>query len=279
MKPNDITPVQTIQGLKIKRDDLYTPFGAGQVNGGKLRQCEMLVDSILASSGGVHRLLTYCSIHSPQAPITAAVARSRGLSCTIVYGGTTAQTLKKLPMPKLSMKYGAHINIAARSGRHNVLYNRTKELATVNDFIVQYGINIIGHGEILLDAVSSQTINLPDNIENLVMTCGSGITASGVIIGINKYGKNIKNVHLVATAPDRKNFIAETCKKYGAERHLEYHDLFNTKGFTYENGKSLNWGGIRLHPHYEAKTMRWLLGSGLDLSKTLFWIVGAEPEA
>lgn len=272
---NRLTPVQVLDGLHVKRDDLYTPFGAGEVNGGKLRQCMMLVESLHGGYGG---LLSYCSIHSPQAPITAAAAQANGLPCRILYGGAKAENISALPMPRLAMRYGAKICIAARSGRHNILHARAKELAKEdNSFIVQYGINIIGHGDVLLDAVSAQVENIPDEIENLVMTCGSGITSSGVMIGLHRFGKNVKNVHLVATAPDRQPFIHDNLKQYGADREFLYHDLFHRPGFSYEKPAQASWGGIKLHPHYEAKTMLWFRGSGLDPTKTLFWIVGAEP--
>lgn len=192
MNEYSLTPVQEVDGLHIKRDDLYAPFGPGEVNGGKLRQCVMLVNSVKKD---YKSLLTYCSIHSPQAPITAAVARANGMPCRIVYGGTTRESVAALPMPRLAMKYGASIVLAARSGRHSILHARAKELAAQeNSFIVQYGINIIGYGDTLLTAVAAQTENLPDDIENLVMTCGSGITATGVMIGLHRYGKRVKRI-------------------------------------------------------------------------------------
>ena len=79
MNEYSLTPVQEVDGLHIKRDDLYAPFGPGEVNGGKLRQCVMLVNSVKKD---YKSLLTYCSIHSPQAPITAAVARANGMPCS-----------------------------------------------------------------------------------------------------------------------------------------------------------------------------------------------------
>lgn len=275
---SSLTPVQEINGLLMKREDLYAPFGRGEVNGGKLRQCMMLTDSVLAEDNGIQSLFTYCSIHSPQAPITAASARSHGLPCYIVYGGGKAENIKSLPMPRLAMKYGAQIIIGARSGRHNVLYAATKPLAEKKrGFIVQYGINLNGYGDVLLNAVAAQVENIPDEIENLVMTFGSGITASGVMIGLHKFGKMVKNVHLVATAPDRRAFIHANLKQYGADRDFHYHSLFHTPGFVYEKGAKAVWGGLTLHPHYEAKTMQWFIQSGLNPSDTLFWIVGAEP--
>lgn len=265
--------------MYFKREDLYTPFGTGEVNGGKLRQCMLLVNKIHKDYEGV---VTCCSIHSPQAPITAATARAFGMKCTVLYGGTKPETLRALPMPRLSMKYGAEVKIAARSGRSNILYYIAKNLKRVKehrDYIILYGINLQEHEDILLGAVAAQTRNLPDEIENLVLTCGSGITAIGVIAGLKQYGKKAKRVHLVATAPDRQKLIHGTLQKYGADREIEYHDLFHTRGFSYEQPFRSVWGGIRLHPNYEAKTMAWFAKSGLRSKDTLFWITGAEPTA
>lgn len=272
---NSLTPVQAVNGLLMKRDDLYAPFGAGNINGGKLRQCMMLVDSIHNDHDGI---ITYCSIHSPQAPITAAAAHAHGLPCKVLYGATNANSLKRLPMPRLAMLFGARLVICSRIGRHSVLHVKAKEMAEEeNSFIVQYGINLASHGQILLDAVAAQVQNIPDELENLVITCGSGITSSGVLIGLHQYSKRVKNVHLVATAPDRRAFIHSLLRQYGADRAFQYHDLFHTPGFSYEKPERASWGGVTLHPHYEAKTMRWFRNSGLNPQETLFWIVGAEP--
>lgn len=271
---NKLTPVERRAGLWMKRDDLYRPFGPGEVNGGKLRQCMMLVDSVKDRTRG---LISCCSIHSPQAPITAATAMAYGMRCKILYGGTSREKLAESPMPRLCLKYGATVILAARSGRSSILYSKARALAQEDDFIVQYGINLSGHSDVLLGAIAAQVENIPDELENLVMTCGSGITAAGVMIGIKAYRKNVKNVHLVATAPDRRESIHSTLRQHGADREFHYHDLFHTKGFAYEKQEPASWAGIELHPNYEAKTMRWFAGSGLDPSRTLFWVVGAEP--
>lgn len=279
-KLNYLTPVQQVKGMLFKREDLYTPFGAGEVNGGKLRQCMLLVDKI--QKQGYEGLVTCCSIHSPQAPITAATARAYGMKCKVLYGGTKPETLKKLPMPRMCLRYGAEVKIAARSGRSNILYyiaQNSKGVKEHRDYIIQYGINLQEHEDILLGAVAAQTRNLPEEIDNLVMTCGSGITAIGVIAGLKQYKKKVRHVHLVATAPDRQQLIHGTLQKYGADREIEYHDLFHTRGFSYEEPFCSVWGGIKLHPNYEAKTMAWFAKSGLKPENTLFWITGAEPTA
>ena len=55
-----LTPVQRVNGMLFKREDLYAPFGTGEVNGGKLRQCMLLVNKIHRDYEG---LVTCCSIH------------------------------------------------------------------------------------------------------------------------------------------------------------------------------------------------------------------------
>lgn len=197
----------------------------------------------------------------------------------ILYGGTKKETVLSLPMPRLCLKYGAKVIIGARSGRHNVLHAKARELAVKNNyFIVQYGINLTGHSDVLLSAVSEQVANIPDELDNLIITCGSGITSTGVMVGLKQFGKTVHNVHLVATAPDRREFIHEQLRRYNADREFIYHDLFHQPGFSYEKNQEASYGGIALHPHYEAKTMKWFANSGIPKKGTLFWIVGAEPK-
>ena len=182
-------------------------------------------------------------------------------------------------MPRLSMSYGATVKIIAKSGRHNVLKQKAEELAEATGmFVVQYGINLDDYGEVLLSAVAEQVQNIPDNLDDLYITCGSGITASGVIVGIERYGKNVKNIHLIATAFDRQEKVRATLRRFGVTREFIYHDLFHTPGFVYEKQQKMRIGGVKLHPQYEAKTMKYLVEHNLNTRNALFWIVGAEPK-
>ena len=166
----------------------------------------------------------------------------------------------------------------AKSGRHNVLKQRAEALAEARGlFVVQYGINLDDYGEVLLSAVAEQVQNIPDGLDDLYITCGSGITASGVIVGIEWYGKAVKNIHLISTAYDRREKVRATLQRYGAERPFQYHDLFHTPGFVYEKQQKMRVGGVKLHPQYEAKSMKYLVDHGLNTNNALFWIVGAEP--
>lgn len=277
-RAEELTPVQEIAGMRFKRDDLYTPYGAGQVNGGKLRQCVMLLESARERHPEMKGVITYCSIHSPQGPITAAAARAYGLPCIVAYGGASEVSLATGSMPRLAMSYGADVQVIASSGRHNVLKQRAEAIAKARGlFVVQYGINLDDYGEVLLSAVAEQVQNIPDHLDDLYITCGSGITASGVMVGLEKYGKDVKNVHLISTAFDRKAKVEATIRRHGAARPFIYHDLFHTPGFTYEKRQLMRVGGVKLHPQYEAKAMKYIIEHGLNTRNALFWIVGAEP--
>lgn len=278
MTVHDLTPIQEIAGMYFKRDDLFTPFGAGEVNGGKLRQCMMLVEAALRRKPDMTGVITYCSIHSPQGPITAATARHFRLPCVVAYGGASQVSLATGSMPRLAMSYGARVEVLAKSGRHNVLKAKAEALAqAARMFVVQYGINLDDYGEVLLGAVAEQVQNIPDELDDLYITCGSGITASGVLVGIEKYGKNVKRVHLISTAYDRQEKVKATLRRFGVEREFIYHDLFHTPGFVYEKQQKMRIGGVKLHPQYEAKTMKYLIEHDLNTENALFWIVGAEP--
>lgn len=278
MTVHDLTPVQKIAGMYFKRDDLFTPFGAGEVNGGKLRQCMMLVEAALRRQPGINGVITYCSIHSPQGPITAATARHFRLPCIVAHGGASEYSIATGGMPRLAMSYGASVKVISKSGRHNVLKQRAEAIAKEGGlFVVQYGINLDDYGSVLLGAVAEQVQNIPDELDDLYITCGSGITASGVIIGVEKYGKNVRNIHLISTAFDRQEKVKATLRRFGVTREFIYHDLFHTPGFVYEKQQKLRVGGVKLHPQYEAKTMKYVLEHDLNRDNALFWIVGAEP--
>lgn len=275
MNANELTPVEEHKGLLMKRDDLFTLKDRTGVNGGKLRQCVMLVDKVKDQYKGI---ATYASIGSPQNAITAGVAKEFGLPCTVFYGGTSSKHLLESQMPRYVMKYGANIIIGAKTGRHNILHKVADDWAKAhNYFVVQYGINIVNYEDVLIKAVANQVENIPD-CENLVAVCGSGITSSGILVGLKMFNKKVRNVHLVATAPDRREFIHNIAKKYGADRKIQYHSLFHEKGFNYDHEATAIWDGITLHPNYEAKAMQWMKREKLNTDGTLFWITGAKPK-
>lgn len=160
-------------------------------------------------------------------------------------------------------------NIVGGHQRRNILLARGVEEEDISV------VNLSSEDEKILNVLLNKSKGIWD-VAKLVALIDE-IKAAGVMIGLNRYGKKVRNVHLVATAPDRRESIHRTLREHGADRDFIYHDLFHTEGFAYEKPATAVWGGITLHPNYEAKTMQWFVKSGLDPGSTLFWIVGAAP--
>lgn len=278
----ELTPVERRGQYYFKREDRFAPFRFCGVNGSKLRQCMMLVEKNReqAEKG----LITATSILSPQAPITAAVAREMGVPCTIVYGGTTGKRLASLAYPQLCSRLGADVRIASASGRTSVITARAQALAQDSGaYLIRYGFDMRGNIDCFLRSVAEQVRNIPDRLDNLVVTVGSAITIVGILYGIAVYGKRVRNVYGVGCAPNREAKIRELAGLirdggFGKEitPPLRYIDAFNKyKGFKYEDICRLSYNGLVFHPRYEAKAFRWLCCSKLQ-GETLFWVTGAD---
>lgn len=281
MRIDWLTPVEQHGDILLKRDDLYLPYGEGTVNGGKLRQCNMLLQLVKGKYKGV---ITCCSIHSPQAPITAAVAKNLNLPCYVFYGGTTEEKLNNYKMVQIARRYGAKTMIISRSGIHKILYGKAKKFADENNlFVVDYGFNSQDGNlrETLIDSNAKQVGNIPKGLDNLVVVCGSGLTSMGILKGLNMYSNKPRRIWLVATAPDRQKAINEFLAKENIKIDYNVADLFHCKGFKYEDKVKASIDGIVLHPNYEAKAYSWLKSEACPIKpseKTLLWIVGAEPQ-
>ena len=107
-------------------------------------------------------------------------------------------------------------------------------------------------------------------MDNLVIPTGSGITAGGVLRGIKKYGKRIKNIYVVhISGEDRRKKIK------GIEGDVPYIYVEDTTYPYSKEVKSQVPGGFALDWIYEAKAYDWMLHN-IDIrqEKTLFWCVG-----
>lgn len=275
----DLTPVEKIGGLFFKREDKFKPFPFSRVNGSKLRQCIMLLEKNKEQAR--NGIITATSILSPQAVITSAVAKNIGVDCTIMYGGTTAKKILSMPYPTACLNMGSKIKIVANTGRTAVIGAKAKEFQKENGgYVIRYGFDMKENIDCFLESVSEQVKNIPDELENIVVTVGSAITIVGILYGISLYGKKVRNVFGVGVAPNRQNKIGFYLDLLGCDKivqsPLHYIDAFNKyKGFKYENVFNEAYYGIRFHPRYEAKAFRWLRASHLE-GETLFWITGGD---
>lgn len=284
LKLDEITPVEYIDNLYLKREDYFKPFEDSSVNGTKLRQCAyLLLKNIDKLENGV---LTCCSVHSPQGIIVTRLCKYLGINSTVFYGGTTNERLQVLPIPKMILDTGGNIEIVTKMGRMSVLNSIAKKRQlNTNEFIVEHGIDLMNNIDCFLDSVANQTQNLPDDLDNLIITCGSSISTTGILYGLRLFNKNVKNIILVGVAPNREKRINDNLNELSNKLNINlngfnirYIDLFNNqKGFKYEKREKANFNNITFHPNYEAKTFNWFKNN-IDYKneKTCFWIVGAD---
>jgi 1-aminocyclopropane-1-carboxylate deaminase/D-cysteine desulfhydrase-like pyridoxal-dependent ACC family enzyme len=280
---NELTPVDKIDDfLFVKRDDLFSPSDASGINGGKLRQCIFLFKSIEHKYNGV---ITGCGIYSPQSSIVSYVANKQEIPSYVCVGGTTENNINQNKYLSLSKKYGGQI-INLKSGRHTVLYKYARERALKDNlFLVNYGINLDDNMQSLIFSTANQVENIPDYLDNLFITCGSGITSIGILVGIKKFGKKIRNITLIGNAPNRTLKIKKTLalienydNQYKGVLDIDFNfiDRYSDINFKYERKETGFLNDILLHPNYEAKAWNYIVQEKLLSGKNLFWIVGAS---
>jgi 1-aminocyclopropane-1-carboxylate deaminase/D-cysteine desulfhydrase-like pyridoxal-dependent ACC family enzyme len=273
-KLTEPSPIEDHGHILIKRDDLFRPFENKTLNGGKLRQIITVLRD--CRSLGV---ITAASIRSPQVPLVAGAAHYLGLSCVAVVGGS-AMT-KEL---RIANELGADIR-RATSGRHRALYAEVSRVnADLGYHVISYGIAPAAYGREFFMTQSQQAENLPDALDALVVTCGSGVSAAAILVGLWRFSKSVSKLILVGTAPSRLNRVSQFVQSFSPEAktfldsiELTYIDLFSDPHFRYEQELPFTLCGVRLHPRYEAKAFRHVLEkTNFACGRVMFWIVGAD---
>ena len=278
----DLTPIQCIDGIYYKRDDLFAPFGSDDVNGGKVRQTihmfnkfnEYIVEKCNST------VICSVSVYSPTAPVISRVAKDFGFRCIVAVGGTKPETLDRHHMMRLAKHNGAEIRIVAGHGMSNAINAKVKKIVEEEGcFNTSFDNAIYSHwGEEFMDINSGQVKNIPDEIETLVMSAGVGIQFSCVLRGLRKYEKNIKRVIAVQIGPDRRKRIDSYFESnsegplFGEEKPYKY-ELQSYKS-AYGKGLDIQLPfGVWLDDLNEAKAHKWMT-ENLDERNTLFWCVG-----
>ena len=286
-----ITPVELYDNIYYKRDDYFKPFGDYHVNGGKVRQALIMFEKYIDDIKSKHNngVITAGSVHSPQSANIAKVAEFHQVKCITCVGGTKPENLDKHHMMRLTKHYGCEIKIVAGHGMSNVIHARMRELAKENGYMV------IEQGELLeknpsemFYATADQVENIPDELDNLVVSTGVGIQLMGILLGLKKFNKKVKRIHSICVGPTREKHM----KRYENE-------LLKTQdGMVWDKPESLNLNEFTMLSHkspygkghdymvndsyiddiYEGKAYQWMLDNvDTKNEKTLFWCVGKRP--
>jgi hypothetical protein len=217
--------------------------------------------------------------------MTAVLARIHGLPSHHI----TAAEPSRHPSTEIARLLGATFT-RTKVGYNPALQSALKKMQTEEDFVVPYGITTEADNELRpFHAVgAAQVINLPEQVETLVVPFGSGNSLTSIICGLVWHGrKNVKRLVTVGIGPEKDYWVLDRLRRMGIQ---------NDWGFAWDNSVSLHRSGyaiygdrmpykfdnIELHATYEGKIFNWMAETGyLDQwsdDKTAVWLVGAEPK-
>lgn len=98
MNEYSLTPVQEVDGLRIKRDDLYAPFGPGEVNGGNADHPADFVEDLLHVTPDKNQRAILDSVAKNQ---MTSVRSGHGIGKSAVEAWTVIWFMSTRPFPKI----------------------------------------------------------------------------------------------------------------------------------------------------------------------------------
>ena len=245
----DLTPVERVGDLWVKRDDL---FEIGGVRGGKVRSCWRL-------SQGADGLVTAGSRASPQVNIVAHIAAHLGIPCRV-----------HTPQGELSPEVAAARDKGAEVVQHKAGYNSVI-VARAKADAQRSGWREIPFGMECREAVeetAAQVRNIPADVARIVMPVGSGMSLSGVLHGLLHFGRKIPVLGVVVGADPEKRL-----DQWAPSFWREMVTLVRSPLDYHAEVKENRIGGITVDPIYEAKVLPYLEPGDL------FWMVGIRQTA
>ena len=268
---NELTPLDEYKGYLLKRDDKFNLCG---INGGKVRQCSKLVydnlDYIRDNCNG--GILTAAGLPSPQSVIVSVVAKYFGLKCvvTVPYYPDHLKDFNRVNV-SLAQKLGSTIYGVGNPNISGPEMDAKKLVQELGYFQIKFGMN----GRDVMKTVSNQVENIPDDLENLVCIAGSGLSCLGVMMGIKKFNKKVKNVYAIYLSDymnkNKKMWYDKLSdeEKYDGTLHMIKSEIPYQMKYKIDDG-------FKFDLTYESKAWDWMIKNIKPSLDTLFWIVGKK---
>lgn len=245
-----LTPVEIINGVYCKRDDLFVCNG---VAGGKVRTC-------LALAHGAAGLVTAGSRSSPQVNIVAHIAQHLGIPAR-------AHTPCGQLLPELvdAQAHGCEI-IQETPGHNSVIIARAREDAKARGWVeIPFGMECYE----AVRQTRGQVRNVPRDVRRVIMPVGSGMSLAGVLWGLQDAG--LSHVPVVGTVVGASP--VKRLEQYAPSAWRQRVSL-QPAGMDYHDAKPGAIGHLMLDPFYEAKAALTIWQPG-----DLFWVVGIRATA
>lgn len=292
-----LTPIDSFENVRVKREDCFAPLGMGGINGGKVRQLLWVFGKYIAElkgqSGGV---LMAGSVRSPLLARVPVVARHLGLPCHLVIASDPELSSTKNESVKIARRMQATFS-RCPVGYNPALQRMAARLHEKEEFrrhyLMEYGLSIGGANERVEEFyrfASEQTQNIPEDIETLLLPAGSCNTLLAVIYGLAvRRPARLRDVILFGIGPNRIAWFEERIKTLESVSGVQIGNLFrrdykhnrplqeqfnvsaatapyrlahydlHTTGFAgWGDEMPASIGGLRLHPLYEGKIWNYM---------------------
>jgi len=244
--PRELTPIEQVDDVWLKRDDLFSVAG---VRGGKARTCWVL-------GQGAGGLVTAGSRQSPQVNIVAHIARALGVPCRV-----HTPTGELSPEVQQAQEWGAEV-VQHKAGYNNVIIARAREDAQ------RLGWTEIPFGMECEEAVTQtrqQAANLPREAKRLVVPVGSGMSLAGVLWGLRDHGMDVPVLGVCVGADPTKRL-----DKYAPPDWREMVTLVKSPLDYHAAAPDTTLGDVALDEIYEAKCLPFLEAGDC------LWVVGVR---
>lgn len=281
----ELTPVENHSGIWFKLEQEFAPLGSQGPNGSKLRQ---LIWYFNRMREGKTHVLSGASIQSPQLLMSAIIGSHFGLpSRLVVY--SKPETVLRHASPRIAAGFGAQFEYAA--GPYNpIIQRKVADLTREDSLVVHYGITVdhkFYDAEVVRkfhEVGANQVRNIPDAVETVIFPAGSCNSICSFLLGLSRDPKNVKTVFAMQIGPDKRDWLFARLRYIGVDPDklpfkIKWYSLHDSKFAAYGDHMPASFDGIDFHKTYEGKMVNWLRqnDSWPTDNKTLFWIVGAEP--
>lgn len=239
----EITPVERVGNVFVKRDDLFVYAG---VNGVKAR-------TTLALINGAKGVVTAGVRNTSQGIVVASIAQAKGLPCYVF----VPQGKRTVEME--AMEQAGAIITQVPYGYKSVVNARARDFALSNNYV--YVPHSMEHTA-SITSIAPQLINLPAEVKRIVVPCGSGMTMAGILHAVKNGGHNVQ---VLGVGVGGK--VEPRLDKFGPQNWREFAEVIYSP-LKYEKWAPNVYGHITLDPVYEAKALPYLKDGDM------LWVTG-----
>ena len=253
MEINELTPVEYVNGIYLKRED---KFVINNVCGGKARACCQLIQDGI--NKGYKDFVTAGSRMSPQCELVSCLCEYFNVKCHLFMPkGKDTSIINNINKNKLSTIYRTKV------GYNSVICKWSKDFAEEhNYYYIPFGMEC----EENISITRNQVLNIPNNIKRIVMPVGSGMSFISVLNGLTYYNK--ENIEVIGISVGKD--ITKTLEKYINTKN-KYTIIKSNLNYE-QSAKDYLIGEVELDKIYEAKCLPYLQNGDL------LWIVGKRRD-